>query len=86
MIRGLWDCQANAITDVKLGDTDADTYKYEPMTALLARWEKIKKNKHGKHCHNQRKKIAVCSFFGRNSREGIPSRTLSIESSHGREK
>ena len=25
------------------------------MTSLLARWEKIKKDKHGKHCHKQRK-------------------------------
>ena len=50
------------------------------MTGLLASWEKIKKNKHGKHCHDH------CSFFGRNSREGTPSRNLSIESSHGREK
>ena len=38
MIRGLWDCQFEAIIDVKLGDTDADSYKYEPMVALKARW------------------------------------------------
>ena len=25
------------------------------MTALLSRWETIKKDKHGKHCHDQRK-------------------------------
>ena len=55
VIQGLWDCQVDAIIDVKLGDADADTYKYEPMTALLARWEKIKKEKQGKHCHNQQK-------------------------------
>ena len=53
MIRGLWDCQVDAIIDIKLGDAEADTYKYEPMTSLLARWENIKKYKHGKHCHNQ---------------------------------
>ena len=84
MIRGLWDRQVNTIIDVKLGDADADTYKYKPMTALLSMWEKIKKDKHGKHCHNQWEKIAVCSFSGRNAREGSPSRALSIESSHGR--
>ena len=38
MIRGFWDRQAEAIIDVKLGDADADSYKYEPMTALLAQW------------------------------------------------
>ena len=32
-----------------------DTYKYNPMAALLARWENINKYKHGKHCNNQRK-------------------------------
>ena len=28
MIRGLWDFKVNAIIEVKLGDSDADTYKY----------------------------------------------------------
>ena len=53
MIRGLWDCQVDAIIDVKLGDAEADTYKYEPMTSILTRWENIKKHKHGKHYHDQ---------------------------------
>ena len=53
MIQGSWDHQVDAIIDVKLGDNDADTYKYLPMESLLARWEKIKKNKHGKHCYDQ---------------------------------
>ena len=43
MVEGLWDRQVNAIIYVKLGDGDADSYKCEPMTALLARWETIKK-------------------------------------------
>ena len=55
MVRGLLDFQVDAIIDVKLGDANVDTYKYEPMTALLARWERIKKDKHGKHCNDQRK-------------------------------
>ena len=55
MIRGLWDRQVDAIIGVKLGDADVDMYMYEPITLLLARWEKIKKDKHGKHCHGQRK-------------------------------
>ena len=37
MIQSLFDRKANAIIDVKLGYTDADTYKYKPMTALLVR-------------------------------------------------
>ena len=53
MVRGLWDFQVDAIIDVKIGDADADSYKYELMTALLSKWETIKKDKHGKHCHNQ---------------------------------
>ena len=55
MIRGLLDRQVDAIIDVKLGDDDADMYNYEQMTSLLARWENIKKEKHGKHCNDQRK-------------------------------
>ena len=36
MIQVLQDQQDDAIIDVKLGDADADSYKYEPMAALLA--------------------------------------------------
>ena len=55
MIQGLWDHQGGAIIYIKLDNNDADSYKYKPITALLARWETIKKDKHGKHCHNQQK-------------------------------
>ena len=61
MIQGLWYLQVDTIIDVKLGDSDTDTYTYEPMTALLTRWGKIKKNNHGKHYHDQQKKN--CSLF-----------------------
>ena len=54
MIRGLWDRYSEAIIGVKIGDADADSYRYEPMAALLAWWEKINKDKKGKHCHYQR--------------------------------
>ena len=37
MVQGLWDLQVDDIIDVKLGDANADSYKYEPMAALLAR-------------------------------------------------
>ena len=72
MIQGLWDRQVNAIIDVKLGETDTDTYKYKPMTSLLARWENIKKDKNSKHWHNQRKHfspfvISVDGMLGRES-------------------
>ena len=79
MIQGLWDCHFDATIDVKLGDAHADTYKYESMTSLLARWENIKRDKHGKHCHYKQKKIAACYFSGRNAREGIPGRDISTE-------
>ena len=89
MIWGLWDSQVDAIIDVKLGDADADadTYKYKLMTSLLTRWENIKKDKHGKHCNDQRKPFfSICSWSGRNDREGSPSHSLSIQPSYGREK
>ena len=55
MVQGLCYCQVNTIIEIRLGDTDADSYKYEPMSALLARWEMIKKDKHGNHYNDQRK-------------------------------
>ena len=73
MVQGLWDFQVDAIIDVKLDDTDSYSYEYEPMTALLARWETIKKEKHGKHCHNQRKIFSpfVLSVDGILGREAL---------------
>ena len=55
MIQILWYCQVETIIDVQIGDDGAYSFKYESMPSLLARWEIIKKDKHGKHCHNQRK-------------------------------
>ena len=70
MIQGLWDWQVEATIDVKLGNDDRDSYKYEPMAALLDRWETIKKDKHGKHYNDQRKHfspfiISVDNMLGR---------------------
>ena len=45
--------QTDAIINVRFGDSDADTYKYEPMDKLLARWDMKKKDNNGKHCHEQ---------------------------------
>ena len=53
MIRGSWDQQDYAIVDVKLGDADTYSYKYEVMVSLLAWRETINKDKHGKHFHDQ---------------------------------
>ena len=73
MIRGLWDRQAEAIIDVTLGDADADSYRFESMAALLAQWNKIKKDKHGKHCHDQQKHFYpfVLSVDGMLGREAL---------------
>ena len=79
MVKRLWDYQVNAIIDVKLGDTDADSYKYELMTALLTRCKTIKKDKQDKNCHDP-----VCSLSERNTREGSPARSLAIGSSKKR--
>ena len=57
------------------------------MAQFLSRWERIKKDKHGKHCHDQLEHFfAVCSLGVRNSRERTPGRTLSTDSIHGIEK
>ena len=80
MIRGLWDWQADVIIVIKLGDADTDSYKYQPMAALLSWWETIKKDKHGKHCHDQGKCfLSVCYFCQRHAREEIPGHTHAIE-------
>ena len=79
MIQGLWDRKVEAIIDIKLGYADADSYKYEPMAALLARWETIKKDKQNKHCNGQRKHFHRFSFIWWNATEGIPGSTYAIE-------
>ena len=73
MVRGLWGFQVDAIINVKLGDTDAASYKYEPMEVFLVRWENINKYKHGKHCHNQQKHFSpfVLSVEGILGREAL---------------
>ena len=73
MVQGLWDRQVDAIIDIKLGDADTDSYKYEPMEVLLSRQETIKKDKHGKICHDQRKFVLpfVISVDGMLQREAL---------------
>ena len=55
MIWYLWDRQDETIIYVKINDANVDSYKYEPMAALLTRWETINKDKHGKKCTLNRK-------------------------------
>ena len=73
VVQGLWDLQIDAIIVAKFWNADADTYKYGPMTALLARWEMINKDKHGNYCHCQRKHLSkfVISVEGMLGRESI---------------
>ena len=54
LIQGLWKSQTDAIIDVRFGDSDADTYRKEPMEKILARREKEKKDKNGNNCHEKR--------------------------------
>ena len=61
MVKGLWDCQVYAIIDVKLGDADGNSYRYEGMAAILAWLKTIKKKKHGKNRHDQMKHFSL--FF-----------------------
>ena len=63
MIQGLGNQKAEAIIDVKINNTDADSYKYDTMAALLARWETIKKDNNGKNCHDQQIFFLCLSFL-----------------------
>ena len=51
---GAWERQTSTIIDVNLGNDVVETERFEPLYKLLARWDKIKKYKNGKHCHEQR--------------------------------
>ena len=72
LIRGLWDRHTYNIIDIKLG-FEANTCRFEPLAALLYWWEKIKKDKHGKHCHGEQKHFSrfVISVDGMIGRETL---------------
>ena len=59
MIQGSWDQQVEDIIDVKLGNANADSYKYEPMVALLGEWKIVMKENHGNHCNGQWKHFSL---------------------------
>ena len=71
--RGLWDRHTNATIKIKIGDAYADTYTFELLVMLLAWWEKMKKDKNGKHCHDQWKQFSqfVLSVYGMLGREAL---------------
>ena len=56
-IWGLLESQTEAIIDIRFGDTDADSWKPFSMDKLLTGLEKLKKDKHGQACYNQRRNI-----------------------------
>ena len=60
MILVLWGQHTDVIIYVKLGNADADTYRFEPMDKILDCWKKMKKGKHGSHYHEQQKENLVC--------------------------
>ena len=76
LIRGLWENQTDTIINVRFGDADTDTYKYEPMDKLLDHPEKENKDKQSKNCHEQRKKFSDCLLSGCKSLEGGSIHTL----------
>ena len=63
LIQILWELHTDAMIDIKLGDTDAYTYRFEPMEKILACWEKMKKDKHSNPCHKQRKFFSLFLFL-----------------------
>ena len=55
LIWGWWERQTNIIINIKLGDADTYTYKFDLIDNLLYLWEKQNDNNHGKNCHEQQK-------------------------------
>ena len=64
--RGLWEIQTDDIIGVRFGDSHIKTYVKNKLDTLLSRWEQMKKDKHGSHWHNQRKRFYqfVLSIYG----------------------
>ena len=74
----------DTIVDVRFGDSDLDTYKYEPMDNLLDCWEKENNDKNGKQYHEQWIFPSILLLSVWHSQEGGSSLTLKFESTHGR--
>ena len=73
IIWDLWDRHNYSIIDVKLGDADAYTYRFEPIAVHLDQWDKIKKYKHINNFHDQQKHFSlfVLSIYGMLGRESL---------------
>ena len=56
-----------AIIDVRFGDDDVYSWKPSILGKLLSGWEKLKKDKHGQVCYDQRRHFSpfVLSVDGR---------------------
>ena len=64
MIQGLWEQHNDTIIYLKPGVADTDTYRFEPMEAILDCWEKTKrKDKHSKHFHEQQKQFSLFVIY-----------------------
>ena len=53
LIEGFRESQNEAIIDVRLVDSDCDSYRKEKIQTLLDWQKRVKKDKHVKHFHNQ---------------------------------
>ena len=83
-IRSLWEIQTVSIIRVRFVDSDAYTYKHEPMYNLLDHWENQNKDKHSNHFHDLQKNIfSICRLSVWHDQGGGSSRTREFESTHG---
>ena len=57
LIRGLWESKTDTIVVVRVGGSDCETHKKEPMKPLLDQWEKENTDKHSGNCHEKWKHL-----------------------------
>ena len=85
LIWGLWEQHTDVIIDVKIVDVNADSYRYEPMDKLVARWKKQINMNTIRTATNNRKNFSGCYFCWCHARKGGPGHTHSFESTQGSE-
>ena len=72
LIWGLWESQTDAIIGVRFGDSDADTYRKDPMDKLLDYKDKEQKDKWVSIAMNNRKKYPfILSVEGMLGKEAL---------------
>ena len=71
-VRGVWLPQAEALFDVRVSDTDAQSYLSQSPSEVLLNAEKEKKVKYGQACEERRALFTpfCCSIDGMIGREG----------------